>query len=195
MVAKGGEWVAVGSGALARPVAALDARTPPATSAGAVRSRPAGPVLLLCGSAHAGNRAQAAALAHASGVPVVELRLSDPTVAIAAAMAGLRTAGGASLVVEASRHDSAVVLRALVAAAVEILAATGTNRIFATGGETAFALCRQLGIAALEFGEEIEPGLVLSRAVADCGPLQIAIKPGGFGTAEAWVRAWERLRA
>ena len=195
MVSEGGEWVAVGSGALARPVAALDAREAPAAPPGAVPPGSAGPVLLLCGSAHAGNRAQAAALARAAGVPVVELRFSDPAAACAAAVVGLRTKGGASLVVEASRHDSATVLRALTAVASEILAVTDTNRIFATGGETAFALCRQLGVAALEFVEEIESGLILSRAVADRGPLQIAIKPGGFGTAEAWVRAWERLRA
>ena len=195
MVAEGGEWVAVGSGALARPVAALDARTPAPTPADSVHPRSTSPVLLICGSAHAGNRAQAAALARAAGVPVIELRLSDPAAAIAAAVAGLRTAGGASLVVEVSRHDSAAVLRALTAVAGEILAAAPTKRIFATGGETAFALCRQLGIGALELVEEIESGLILSRAVADGGPLQIAIKPGGFGTAEAWARAWERLRA
>lgn len=194
MVAGGGEWVAVGSGALARPVATLAARTAHSAATSALRSIPAGPVLMLGGSAHPGNRAQAAELTRARGVPAHELRLTDPAGAIAAGIASLRAGGGASLLVEPRRHDSAAVLRTLAAAAGEMIAATGTARIFVTGGETAFALCGALGVAELEFCDELESGLSLSHAVTNRGPLMFAIKPGGFGGAETWVRAWDALR-
>jgi len=156
---------------------------------------PAGPVLLLGGSAHAGNRVQAARLAQEHNVPLHELPLAAPAPAMAAAIASLRTHGAASLLAESPRRDSAALLRVFVAAATEIIAATGTTRIFVTGGETAFALCRALGLSALEFQAELEPGLSLSRAASTRGPLRLAIKPGGFGSPETWVRAWAGLRA
>lgn len=194
MEAAGGEWVAVGSGALARPVAARMART------GGTRGEPhaagfTGPVLMVGGSAHAGNRAQAAVLARERGVPVHEFRLAEPGLAGRAALASLGAGGGASLLVEQTRGDSGAVLRALAAAVQEIVERAGTVRIFVTGGETAFAVCGALGIATLEFGDELEPGLSVSRAVAASGvTMLLAIKPGGFGSEETWVRAWDRLR-
>lgn len=195
MVEGGGEWVAVGSGALARPVAALGRRSERATTAGAQEPFPAGPVLLLCGSAYAGNRAQAALLARERGVPVHELRLAEPTGVVASAIASLQTGGSATVMAEGVRRDSAAMLRALVVATREIVLATGANRLFITGGETAFAFGRELGFGTLEFGAELESGLSLSRAVTARGPLLLAIKPGGFGTADCWVRAWDALRA
>jgi uncharacterized protein YgbK (DUF1537 family) len=185
-------WVAVGSGALARPVAALGIRPPQLrTAGGAIAS--AGPVLMLGGSAHAGNRAQAAWLARERGVPLHTLHLSDPELLVAAAIESLQTHGGASILVEERRHDSAEVLRILTTVAVRILVATKTDRLFATGGETAFALCGALGISTLAFQDEIEPGLALARAGSGLHPMLLAVKPGGFGTGATWVRAWDRL--
>ncbi|MSU48242.1 MAG: four-carbon acid sugar kinase family protein [Opitutus sp.] len=195
MEAEGGEWVAVGSGALARPVAALGAGEKQRAKIEDTPAPPAGPGLMICGSAQAGNRAQAAALARERGIPVHELRISDPGPAIAAVIASLRAGGGASLLVEEARGASVTVLRILTAAAMEIIAATGTARLFATGGETAFALCGALGIQALRFGDELESGMSLSHAATERGPLLLAIKNGGFGVAETWVRAWDGLRA
>ncbi len=195
MVAAGGEWVAVGSGALARPVAALGRRRERVATMVETPPFPAGPVLLLCGSAHAGNRAQAAALARERGVPVHELRISEPSAAVASAIASLQRAGGAIVMAEDARRDSAMMLRALAEATREIVAATGANRLFVTGGETAFAISRELGFGTLEFRAELESGLSLSRASTARGPLLLAIKPGGFGTADCWVRAWDALRA
>jgi uncharacterized protein YgbK (DUF1537 family) len=188
----GRPWVAVGSGALARPVAALAARhplPPPATSPALA----AGPILLLGGSAHATNRAQAARLADLRGLPLHTLRLADPAAAVTALVASLRAAGGGALLVEETRHDSAVVLRTLTDTAERIIAATGANRIFATGGETAFALCTALGVSTLHFRDEIESGLALAGADTTRGPIRLAVKPGGFGTADTWLRAWDRL--
>ncbi len=195
MVGEGGAWVAVGSGALARPVAALGGPGQPSATHAENPSLPAGPILMLCGSAHACNRGQAAVLARERGIPVHEFRITDPAPAVAAVIASLRAGGGASLLVEATRSASTTVLRTLTAAATEIIAAAGTARIFATGGETAFALCGALGIQTLQFGAEIESGLSLSQATTDRGPLRLAIKNGGFGNADTWVRAWDGLNA
>lgn len=187
-------WVAVGSGALARPVAALAAGGADRTSNQRDIRPPAGPILMLGGSAHPGNRLQAAALTRERGVPMHVLAVAEPAAAIAAAIASLRTVGSASLLVEETRHASTHVLQVLTAAATEIITATGTRRIFATGGETAFALCGALGIATLAFVAELEPGLSLSRNEAPGEPRLLAIKPGGFGTAATWIRAWDALR-
>jgi uncharacterized protein YgbK (DUF1537 family) len=195
MDAAGGAWVAVGSGALARPVAARGMRGARPAGATAGVSVTPGPILLLGGSAHAGNRTQAETLWRERRVPVHELRLAEPAAAVAAVSGSLRSGPGASLLVEAARGDSAAVLRTLTGAAAAIIAATGANRIFATGGETAFALCGALGIATLEFEAELEPGLSLSRARTARGDMRFAIKPGGFGTAGTWVRAWEEMQA
>jgi uncharacterized protein YgbK (DUF1537 family) len=194
LAAAGDAWVAVGSGALARPVAALGARATPPGAGCIPVAIPAGPILMLCGSAHAGNRVQAATLARERGVPVHELSVTEPAAAIAAACARLRAGDGASLVIESARRDSAEVLRALAAAAHEIIATAGVRRVFATGGETAYALCGALGISAFDFAAEIESGLSLSCAATNRGPLRFAIKPGGFGTPGTWVRAWDALR-
>ena len=79
--------------------------------------------------------------------------------------------------------------------AAAILAETGVRRIFVTGGETAFALCRALHVSALTFWAEIEAGLSISGAECAQGSLVFAVKPGGFGDAETWVRAWDTLAA
>ncbi|HUR59359.1 MAG TPA: nucleotide-binding domain containing protein, partial [Opitutaceae bacterium] len=85
-------------------------------------------------------------------------------------------------------------LAAIAAAAGEVVGLTRTRRIFATGGETAFALCRALGISALTYSSELEPGLSLSRATIKAGDIQFAIKPGGFGDDYTWERAWRALQ-
>lgn len=190
--AAGRPWVAVGSGALARPVAALAARHPRQTPAACPALAP-GPVLLLGGSAHAANRVQAARLAEARGLVLHTLRLADPASAAAALLASLRAAGHGVLLVEETRRDSAAVLRTLTELVQRVIAASGANRIFATGGETAFALCAALGVSTLHLQDEIESGLVLAGADTPRGPIRLAVKPGGFGTADTWVRAWDRL--
>lgn len=194
MAAAGEAWVAVGSGALARPVAALHPRQRTAAALRGPAVPPAGPTLMLCGSAHAGNRAQAAMLARERRVPVHEFAAARPAGAIAAATASLRSNRGASLIVEETRRDSATVLAALAAASKEIITAIGVRRIFVTGGETAFALCAALGITALEIVAELESGLSLSGALSAGHPLLFAIKPGGFGGPDTWVRAWDALQ-
>lgn len=189
MDADGSPWVAVGSGALARPVAARLKPAPP-RPATVASSRPSGPVLMLCGSAHARNREQAAVLSASAAVELIEARLADVSAAVHSATAALRQGKSAAVLIEASRHpDSQRVVQTLADAASSILDASGVRRVFVTGGETAFALCQRLGVATLAFTDELEPGLSLSSV----GPWRFAIKPGGFGDRDTWQRAWRAL--
>jgi uncharacterized protein YgbK (DUF1537 family) len=61
-----------------------------------------------------------------------------------------------------------------------------------TGGETAIAVLRSLGAGGLRLTGELEPGLALGILAG--GPfdgLAVMTKAGGFGDADALVRAWE----
>lgn len=189
VVAVAGAWVAVGSGALARPVAA--ARFPTRAGAGTV-PLPAltGPILFVCGSAHSGNRAQAELLAREHQVTMHEVSVAGAGGSAAAAVRELAGSGAAILMIQAARTESEAALDAISAAALHVIRQGKVRRIFATGGETAYALCRALGISTLSFCREIEPGLSLSRAETPTGPLLFAIKPGGFGDSSTWTKAW-----
>ena len=194
MEAAGSRWVAVGSGALARPVAARRRAGNARAASLSGEALPPGPTLMICGSAHAKNREQAALLAGTQGVAVVEFDPRDARAAAGRAASAIRARGAVALLVEERRGDSTAVLRELARIATELIRTTGAQRIFITGGETAFAICAQLGVVALEFLGEIEPGLSLSRGAPEGGPaLRFAIKPGGFGDTETWDRAWRAL--
>ena len=150
---------------------------------------------MVCGSAHPANREQAATLHLARGVRWHEMRPGLLSVATGAAIAEIRNRQGAALLIESERHpDSADVVRSIAAAVAEVLTATAVRRFFVTGGETAFALCLLLGVTSLTFRAEIEPGLSLSSAETASGRVWFAIKPGGFGDANTWVRAWDALQ-
>ena len=192
---RGGPWVAVGSGALARPVAAklAGARTAPVTAKASPTPAP-GSVLFLGGSAHALNRRQAARLWSARNVPLHEFSLADSVEVFATKVAtSLRERGAASVLVAPARGDSAVIRDRLTAVATAALAATGAARVFATGGETARALCVALGVRVLRFEAELEPGLAAASGTGTAGPLMFAVKPGGFGDDDTWVRAADYL--
>lgn len=188
---RGGPWVAVGSGALARPVAItlaagnaleMTAMGPPAAAPG--------PVLFLGGSAHALNQRQASRLWSARNVPLHEFSLAESLEVFAAKVtASLRERRAASVLVAPARGDSTVIRDRLTAVATAALAATGTERVFVTGGETARSLCVALGVRVLRFEAELEPGLAAASGEGSAGPLLFAVKPGGFGDDDTWLRA------
>jgi uncharacterized protein YgbK (DUF1537 family) len=193
MEAGGPNWIPVGSGALARAVAERSARPavaridPPGTVA-------AGPILLVCGSAHPLNRAQAEELHRQRRVPICELRIEDIAGTVRAAVDALGRSGSVSLVVGATRTDSSVALRAIAETTALIIAEAKVRRLFVTGGESAFAICRALEFPALDLMAELEPGVCLAQTVTREGGRLLAVKPGGFGGTATWVRVWDKLR-
>jgi uncharacterized protein YgbK (DUF1537 family) len=205
MVASAEPWVAVGSGALARPVAALGAPLESSRGGGNPASEPvarfgsaleprSSPLLFVGGSANPINRAQAAQLTRVAGVNVHEIRAPASANPVRAIVEDARRHGATALMLAGPRIESAVALAAIVAVAQRVIQAVGVARVFATGGETAFALCRALEIRTLRFHAEIEPGLSLSIAREGSDAMWWAVKPGGFGDERTWVRAWEALR-
>lgn len=189
----GGNWIGVGSGALARPVAAAHAAPIPSSDAARPRPPARGPRLMIAGSAHPANRAHAAALARAHGVPTCEVPVSDPGAAVVAAIAAIRAGGSAALMLASERTSPERALAAITHAAGEVIGSAGVSRFFVTGGETAFALCRHLRVSFLDFAAELEPGLSMSFGECAGRRLVLAIKPGGFGDTQTWIRAWRAL--
>ncbi len=187
-------WVGVGSGALARAIMARSVGHASLHRAPYVFPDAVSGTLMVCGSAHALNRAQAAALRAARGVPTREIDVAAQPHRLRGLAANLTTGGAASILIQQTRTESGAACAAIVAAAAEIIERAAVRRVFVTGGETAFALCRALGVASLRFVAEIEPGVSLSLADSSRGSLLLAIKPGGFGDAETWIRVWDRLR-
>ncbi|HVU23220.1 MAG TPA: four-carbon acid sugar kinase family protein [Opitutus sp.] len=192
MNAAGDDWIGVGSAALARAMMSGCGGGEPAavTEGPAIASRS---VLLVCCSAHPLNRTQADRLGRERGVRVHELLVAGPQIAVAAATADLHGERSAALLVQVARVDRAEALQASVAAAVQLCTTAGVRRVFVTGGETAFGLCQALGIGRLDFLGEIEPGVSVSAGESRLGPMLLAVKPGGFGDAETWVRVFDRL--
>lgn len=188
----GDSWIAVGSGALARVVAT---RCPPAPRRVSEAALPRGPILFVGGSAHPGNRAQATLLSHEQGVPLHEVSVGAPQQVENAVADSLEARGAAALLLEPERRESSAALATIVAAARTAIERAGVRHIFVTGGETAYALCRALGITTLDYRDEIETGLSLSQAGAGESARRFAIKPGGFGDARTWLRAYATLRA
>jgi uncharacterized protein YgbK (DUF1537 family) len=58
----------------------------------------------------------------------------------------------------------------------------------ATGGETARALCDELGIAQIDVLGQVEPGVSLARMSTPGGVLHLVLKSGSFGDPGTLVR-------
>ena len=159
-----------------------------------MKPRP-GPMIFVGGSAHPSNREQAAFLARECGVPIHEIAATDIAATTRLAIAAVRAQGAVSLVMKTDRIETQRALAAMTAVAREVAVQTFAARIFATGGETAFALCRALGVSTLTFRAEIEAGLSLSSAEGVTGPMFWCVKPGGFGDVHTWWRAFKALQA
>ena len=187
-------WVAIGSGALARPVAALGGQSN-ASATIEWRTPVPGPMVFVCGSSHYGNRAQADQLARECGVPIREVTPGDVADTTRAAIADAAKHGGVSLMLETERTESSRALKAITEVAREVVRQAAAARLFVTGGETAFALGGAFHVSRLSFRAELEPGLSLSSAETDLGTMLWAVKPGAFGDVQTWRRAYEALKA
>lgn len=85
---------------------------------------------------------------------------------------------------ELVEHSLAAVGKGLVEA--------GVTRLIVAGGETSGAVVGALGVAMLEIGPEIDPGVPWTRALGG-RDLVLALKSGNFGAPDFFIKAWDRL--
>ena len=73
------------------------------------------------------------------------------------------------------------------------LVALGVRQLVVAGGETSGACVQALGIAQLQIGPTIDPGVPWTQSVGTPEPLALALKSGNFGGPDIMTRAFERL--
>lgn len=96
---------------------------------------------------------------------------------------GKEDAGGVS------REDGLFAASVFGLAAREIAARASCSRLYVTGGSTAVAVARALGICSVTLERECMPGVVLSSCRTDYAPVRWFItKAGGFGLPDTLVR-------
>lgn len=89
-----------------------------------------------------------------------------------------------------ARHGREAVAEAierLFAETARRLAAGGVTRLVSAGGETSGAVVAGLGVAALEIGPEIDPGVPAVKVPGR--PLALALKSGNFGAPDFFEKA------
>jgi 3-dehydrotetronate 4-kinase len=67
--------------------------------------------------------------------------------------------------------------------------AFGIGQLLVAGGETSGAVCRRLGLRALDIREHVGPGLAWCSPQPDPG-LRVLLKSGNFGRDDLFDRAW-----
>lgn len=170
---------------------------------------PPGRQAVLAGSCSVATHAQIAA-ARSAGLPTLALdvdALADgrQSAAVLAAWA-LAQAAGTTPVLHSSaepdelraiqgrigRHASGALVEGCLAQVAVLLRDAGFTRFLIAGGETSGAVVAALGVASLEIGPEIDPGLPWTRSIGGLR-LALALKSGNFGSRDVFVRAWSLL--
>ena len=112
--------------------------------------------------------------------PVLVYSTAEPE-AVKQVQAQLGAAEAGALV----EHALAAVARGLVDA--------GVKQLVVAGGETSGACVQALGIAQLQIGPQIDPGVPWCFAPTAAGGVHIALKSGNFGTADFFSKAFTVL--
>ena len=174
------------------------------------------PTVTVCGSVRSSNRAQVASLVDRLGVTQVNLDTVSLLRGGEAVEEALKRADGALSsgmhVVLVSAPDSKqveetrslglrlglkeaeverMVVDALSEIAVKLLGRHQVSGMVLTGGATALAVCRGLGVESMEIMGEVQPGvpvLALSNGV------RAVTKAGGFGSGDALIEAVKYLK-
>lgn len=170
--------------ALARAMARKDA---PARTPSVI-----GRIVFVIGSRAHASREQVARLA-ADGATVVNAPNGIP--------ASLPAMSGQTPIVllavpdsEGREGDAGDVARALALHGLALARQPGVGALVATGGDTAIALLRESGNAALQVDGELMPGIACAKLMLDGTPIALVTKAGGFGDPEALREIGRRLR-
>lgn len=179
-----------------------------AAAAPASMKAPSGRPLIIAGSCSEATRGQVRK-AQEAGIPAFEV---DPlaihsgklTPADLSAWAMKQPASGPVLIYSSAdpasvgavqqklgRDAAGALVEGALAKSAQTLVASGFTRLIVAGGETSGAVVNGLGVAALEIGPEIDPGVPWTRAVGH--DLVMALKSGNFGAADFFIKAWKLL--
>jgi uncharacterized protein YgbK (DUF1537 family) len=112
--------------------------------------------------------------------PVLVYSTAEPE-AVKAVQAQLGVAEAGALV----EHALAAVARGLVD--------LGVKQLVVAGGETSGACVQALGIAQLQIGPQIDPGVPWCHAPSESGGVHITLKSGNFGTEDFFSKAFTVL--
>ncbi|MET0544307.1 MAG: nucleotide-binding domain containing protein, partial [Variovorax sp.] len=93
-------------------------------------------------------------------------------------------------------EEAGAMVERCIAAIARGLVARGVRQLVVAGGETSGACVQALGIAQLQIGPQIDPGVPWCHAKAEAahgGGVHIALKSGNFGTEDFFGKAFEVL--
>ncbi|HUS98576.1 MAG TPA: nucleotide-binding domain containing protein, partial [Hyphomicrobiaceae bacterium] len=90
------------------------------------------------------------------------------------------------------REAAGNLIEAAMAEVARGLIAAGFTKLIVAGGETSGAVVAGLGIAAIQIGPEIDPGVPWTRSLDGSG-LVLALKSGNFGSEDFFLKAWDKL--
>jgi uncharacterized protein YgbK (DUF1537 family) len=200
----GGSGVAMGLPDNFRAAGKLTAHSPVSTLAA-----PAGKSVILAGSCSKATRGQVQVAVEA-GTPALQL---DP-LAIAAGTMGadavaawvIENAAARPALVYSSADPSVVrdvqdrlgaeragaLVEGLLADVARLLLANGFTRFLVAGGETSGAVVGALGVAALQIGPQIDPGVPWTLGIG-APQVALALKSGNFGAPDFFLKAWAKL--
>ena len=200
----GGSGVAIGLPENYRSAGKLARSSPAATLAA-----PAGRSIILAGSCSKATREQVEA-AIAAGFPALRL---DP-LAIASGTTTARSVADWAIgqpsdkppLVYSSADPESVreaqdqlgveragaLVEDLLASVGRSLLANGFRRFLVAGGETSGAVVGALGVAALQIGPEIDPGVPWTRSIG-APDVALALKSGNFGAKDFFLKSWAML--
>jgi uncharacterized protein YgbK (DUF1537 family) len=88
----------------------------------------------------------------------------------------------------------ALVERTLAAIARGLVAQLGVRQLVVAGGETSGACVQALGIAQMQIGQQIDPGVPWCHARTGSGTgVHLALKSGNFGSEDFFAKAFAML--
>lgn len=91
------------------------------------------------------------------------------------------------------RQQAGLMVEDFLSELASLLVQHGFGRLIIAGGETSGAVVAGLGLADLDIGPEIDPGVPWMYASAAGKPIAIALKSGNFGAESMFVKAWDIL--
>lgn len=172
---------------------------------------PRGRAAILAGSCSVATRAQVAA-ARAAGLPALALDVEAlaegrQTPEHLAEWATAQPQGTIPLLYSSADPETLAKVQArfgsqeagrmveqALADVARLLADSGVSRFIIAGGETSGAVVAALGVAMLEIGPEIAPGVPWTRSLGG-RDLALALKSGNFGGPDFFATAWSLLES